>query len=258
MSLATRIAAAALMIAAAVTGASAKDWKVVRVGTEGAYPPFNYIENGEIKGFDIDIAKALCAKMKVECTFVAQDWDGIIPALLAGKYDAIIASMSITEERKKQIAFSDKYYNTPATFVTTKDSKITDTSPEALKGKVLGAQASTIHSNYLEDVYAKAGAEVKLYPKIDDTHLDLVNGRIDALLSDKVVELEWLNTKDGACCKFVGAEYKDKKYFGEGVGVGIRKDDPELVAMFNKAIAEIRADGTYKKINEKYFPFDVY
>lgn len=258
MSLVTRLAAAAVMVVAVAGGASAKEWKTVRIGTEGAYPPFNMVENGEIKGFDVDIAKALCEKMKVTCTFVAQDWDGIIPALLAGKYDAIAASMSITEERKKQIAFSNKYYQTPASFVVRKDSKITETSPADLKGKVLGAQSSTIHSNYLEDVYGKAGAEVKLYPTIDDTHLDLANGRIDALLSDKVVELEWLGTKDGACCKVTGAEYKDPKYFGEGVGVGIRKDDPELVAMFNKAIAEILADGTYKKINEKYFPFSVY
>ena len=257
MSLFTRIAAAAMLVAVAATGASAKDWKTVRIGTEGAYPPFNYMDKGEIVGFDIDIAKALCAKMKVTCTFVAQDWDGIIPALTAGKYDAIIASMSITEERQKQIAFSKKYYQTPATFAVPKNTKLTGTSPADLKGKVLGAQASTIHSNYLEDVYGKAGAEIKLYGKQDEANLDLANGRLDAVLADKVVLLEWLN-KDGTCCKFVGPEYKDAKYFGEGVGVGIRKDNPELVAMFNKAIDEIRADGTYKTINDKYFPFSVY
>ena len=258
MSLVTRFAAAAIMVVAAVGGASAKEWKTVRIGTEGAYPPFNYVENNELKGFDIDIAKALCAKMKVECTFVAQDWDGIIPALLAGKYDAIAASMSITEERQKQIDFSKKYYKTPATFAVRKDSPITETSPAALKGKVLGAQGSTIHSNYLEDVYAKAGAEVKLYGKQDEANLDLANGRLDAILADKVVLLEWLNSKDGTCCKFTGAEYTDAKYFGEGVGVGIRKDDADLVAMFNKAIDEILADSTYKTINDKYFPFSVY
>ncbi|MCK0209808.1 ABC transporter substrate-binding protein [Starkeya koreensis] len=258
MSLVTRIAAAAILVAATLSGASAKEWKTVRIGTEGAYPPFNYIENGELKGFDVDIAKALCAKMKVECTFTAQDWDGIIPALLAGKYDAIVASMSITEERKKQIDFSKKYYNTPASFVVPKNSTVTATDPASLKGKVLGAQGSTIHSNYLEDVYAKAGAEVKLYGKQDEANLDLANGRLDAVLADKVVLLEWLNTDEGKCCKFTGAEYKDPKYFGEGVGVGIRKDNPELVALFNKAIDEIIADGTYKTINDKYFPFSVY
>lgn len=258
MSLVTRIAAAVLIVAASAAGASAKEWKTVRIGTEGAYPPFNYIEKGEIKGFDVDIAKAMCEKMKVTCTFQAQDWDGIIPALLAGKYDAIAASMSITEERQKQIAFSDKYYKTPASFTARKDTKITDTSPAALKGKVLGAQGSTIHSNFLEDVYAKAGAEVKLYGKQDEANLDLANGRLDAVLADKTVQLEWMKSKEGQCCKFVGSEYTDPKYFGEGVGIGIRKADTDLVDMFNKAIKEIRADGTYEKINEKYFPFSVY
>ncbi|HSI42044.1 MAG TPA: ABC transporter substrate-binding protein [Xanthobacteraceae bacterium] len=258
MKFVARIAATLVLAAAASTGAAAKDWKTVRIGTEGAYPPFNYVENNELKGFDIDIGKALCEKMKVTCTFVAQDWDGIIPALMAGKYDAIVASMSITEERQKQISFSKKYYKTPATFAVPKDSKLTETSPAALKGKVLGAQASTIHSNYLEDIYGKAGAEVKLYGKQDEANLDLANGRLDAVLADKVVLLEWLNSKDGGCCKFVGAEYTDAKYFGEGVGVGIRKADTDLVALFNKAIDEIIADGTYKKINDKYFPFSVY
>jgi polar amino acid transport system substrate-binding protein len=258
MNLATRIAAAVLIVAASAAGASAKEWKTVRIGTEGAYPPFNYIEKGELKGFDIDLAKAMCEKMKVTCTFQAQDWDGIIPALLAGKYDAIAASMSITEERKKQIAFSDKYYQTPASFTARRDTKITDTSPASLKGKVLGAQGSTIHSNFLEDVYAKAGAEVKLYGKQDEANLDLANGRLDAVLADKTVQLEWMKSSEGQCCKFVGSEYTDAKYFGEGVGIGIRKADTDLVAMFNKAIKEILADGTYQKINEKYFPFSVY
>ncbi|WP_425104604.1 ABC transporter substrate-binding protein [Ancylobacter sp.] len=263
MSLVTRFAAAATLAVAILAmplagGASAKEWKTVRIGTEGAYPPFNYIENGELKGFDIDIAKALCAKMKVECTFTAQDWDGIIPALLANKYDAIVASMSITEERKQQIAFTNKYYKTAAIFAAPKNSAITETSPAALKGKVLGAQASTIHANYLEDVYAKAGAEVKLYGKQDEANLDLANGRLDAVLADKIVLLEWLNSKEGTCCKFTGADHTDPKYFGEGIGIGIRKGDPELVAMFNKAIDEIVADGTYKTINDKYFPFSVY
>ncbi|MDF2994460.1 MAG: extracellular solute-binding protein family 3 [Xanthobacteraceae bacterium] len=258
MSLASRIAAAVLMVAVSAAAAAAKDWKTVRIGTEGAYPPFNYIEKGELKGFDIDIAKALCEKLKVTCTFQAQEWDGIIPALLAGKYDAIVASMSITDERRKQIAFTDKYYFSTANFTARKESKITDTSPAALKGKVVGAQSATIHANFLEDVFAKAGVQVKLYGKQDEANLDLANGRLDAVLADKTVQYDWLKSKEGSCCEYVGIDYTDPKYFGEGVGIGLRKGDQDLVDMFNRAIKEIVLDGTYKKINEKYFPFDIY
>ncbi len=238
--------------------AAAKEWKTVRIGTEGAYPPFNFLDtSNQLQGFDVEIAKALCEKMKVTCTFVAQDWDGIIPALLANKYDAIIASMSITEERKQKVDFTNKYYNTPATFVAPKDTKIADTTPAAMKGKTLGAQSATTHASYLEDKYKDSS--IKLYGTQDEANADLVAGRLDAILADKVVLLDWTTkTEDGKCCKFLGSEIRDVKYFGEGAGIAIRKNEPELKAMFDKAIEEIRADGTYKKINDKYFPFDVY
>jgi polar amino acid transport system substrate-binding protein len=251
---------AALVGALLVVGgaAGAKEWKTVRIGTEGAYPPFNFFDtNKQLQGFDIDIAKALCEKMKVKCDFVAQDWDGIIPALLAGKYDAIIASMSITEERKKSVDFTNKYYNTPASFVANKKMNVADASPETLKGKTLGAQSATTHASYLEDKYK--GSTIKLYGTQDEANADLVAGRLDGVLADKVALLEWLGkTEDGKCCKFIGSDIRDVKYFGDGAGIAIRKNEPELKAMFDKAIAEIRADGTYKKINDKYFPFDVY
>src|ERR1700742_3556849 len=157
-----RTIAAILAVVAAGSFAEAKEWKTVKIGTEGAYPPFNFFDpSKQLQGFDIDIAKALCEKMKVQCEIVAQDWDGIIPALLANKYDAIIASMSITDERKKVVDFTDKYYQTPAVFMVPKDSKVTDISPEALKGKTLGGQSSSTFSSYLEDKYK--GADVKLY-----------------------------------------------------------------------------------------------
>lgn len=255
------IAAAALSLVAATGIASAKEWKEVRIGTEGAYPPFNSLDPaGELVGFDIDIAKALCDKMKVKCTFVAQDWDGIIPALLAGKYDAIVASMSITEERKKSVLFTNKYYNTPAIFAAPKDSKVTDWTAEGLKGKVIGAQSSTIHANFLEEVIKPGGAQIKLYPTQDEANADLAAGRLDAVVADKVVLSEWLKKPEGACCesKIDVDSKKYEKIFGAGVGIAVRPEDKDLVEMLNKAIDEIRADGTYKKINEKYFPFSIY
>ena len=252
-----KIALAAALIVAAAGVAQAKEWKTVRVGTEGAYPPFNFFDsNKQLQGFDVDIAKALCEKMKVECTFVAQDWDGIIPALLAKKYDVIIASMSITEERKKKVDFSDKYYNTPAGFTMAKGSGQTDFSAEGLKGKTIGAQSATTHASYLEDVYT--GSTIKLYGTQDEANLDLTNGRLDVILADSIVLGEWLKTKDGACCEMPHTFAGPVKYFGKGAGMAIRQGEDELKSMLNSALKEILADGTYAKINDKYFDFNVY
>ena len=251
------VVAAAAFVVAIAGAVEAKDWKEVRIGTEGAYPPFNSLtSDGKLVGFDVDIAKALCEKMQVKCTFVTQDWDGIIPALLAGKYDAIIASMSITEERKKKVDFTGKYYNTPPGLIAPNDTAITGTTPDALAGKTIGAQSSTTHATYLEDKYS--GATIKLYPSQDDANLDLVNGRLDAVMADAVVLGEWLKSDDGKCCKMVGAVENDPKYFGEGAGIAIRKEDQDLKKMFDMAIKAILDDGTYKKINDQYFDFSVY
>jgi polar amino acid transport system substrate-binding protein len=255
------LAVAALAFGAAVGAASAKDWKEIRIATEGAYPPFNSIAaDGSLVGFDVDIAKALCDKMKAKCTYVAQDWDGIIPALLAGKYDAIVASMSITEERKKKVAFTNKYYQTPPSFVAPKNTKITAFTPEGLKGKVIGGQSSTTHANYLDEVIKPAGGEVKLYGTQDEANADLVAGRLDAVLADKIVLSEWLKKPEAACCEMKADldAVALSKIFGDGAGISMRQEDKDLLEMFNKALAEIIADGTYKTINDKYFPFSIY
>lgn len=248
-----RIAAAATIVVAASGIATAKDWTTVRVGTEGAYPPFNYIDsNNDLQGFDVDIAKALCAETKVECTFVAQDWDGIIPALLAGKYDAIIASMSITEERMEVIDFTDKYYTNSLNFAAPKDTDITDVSPEGLSGKYLGAQSSTLAATFLEENYPDS--DIKLYPTQEEVHLDLASGRIDAALADVGPIGAWLETEDGECCAFVG----DAVVSDDVIGIGVRKDDQDLKEMFNKALAAILANGVYDAISEKHFSKSIY
>lgn len=236
----------------------AKDWKKVRIGVEGAYPPFSYVEpSGELAGFDIDIAKALGKAMGAEITLVAQDWDGIIPALLAKKYDAIIASMSITEERKKKVAFSNKYYNTPAKFVCKKGA-IDSFSREAIKGKSVGVQRATIHDKYLTDNYGK-DVKVKRYGTQDEAYLDIVAGRIDMLLADSIALSDgFLKKEEGKDYQFIGPDLSDPKWFGNGAGIAIRKEDKNLAALFNKAIDTIRADGTYKAIQDKYFDFNVY
>ncbi|CCF20294.1 Amino acid ABC transporter, periplasmic amino acid-binding protein [Pseudorhizobium banfieldiae] len=242
------------MTAAFTSFAAAQDAEI-RIATEGAYPPFNFTDtDGSLKGFDVDIANALCEEMKAKCAIVAQDWDGIIPGLMANKYDAIIASMSITEERKQQIDFTNKYYTTPLAVIAPKDGDVKGVSVEDLKDKVVGAQASTTQANYATDVYEKAGIEVKLYPTQEEAAADLQNGRIDALISDKFVVVDWLNGDGKDCCAMVG----DVPGTETEAGIGIRKGEEELKERFNTAIDAIVANGTYGKIVAKYFPFDIY
>jgi polar amino acid transport system substrate-binding protein len=252
------IAASAVALALTV-GASQSlgQDKVVKIGTEGAYPPFNNLtSDGKLEGFDIDIAVALCEEMQVKCEFVTNDWDGIIPALIAGKFDAIIASMSITEERKEKVDFSEKYYNTPPAIAVPKDSDITEATDEGLAGKILGAQSSTTHSNYAEEKLPSV--ELRLYPTPDEYKLDIASGRVDAVIDDVVVLSDWLKTDDGACCKILDTLTPDPVINGPGAGIAIRKGEDELRESFTAAIAAIRENGKYKEINDKYFEFDVY
>ncbi len=251
----TRLAATAAAIVFSAGLAAAED--KVRIGTEGAYPPFNNLEaDGSLVGFDIDIANALCEEMQVECEFVVQDWDGMIPALLAGKFDAIIASMSITEERMEVIDFTDKYYNTPPAIAVPLDSELKGVTADDLSGIRMGAQSATTHSNYAEEKFPDT--DLQLYPTPDEYKLDLANGRIDAAIDDVVVLSEWLESDDGKCCRILGTLTPDPVINGEGAGVGIRKGEDDLKAKFNAAIQAIRENGKYEEINNKYFAFDVY
>ncbi|MFO8110871.1 MAG: ABC transporter substrate-binding protein [Desulfosalsimonadaceae bacterium] len=238
------------------TGAHAEN--VVRIGTEGAYPPFNYIDkDGNLQGFDIEIAEALCEAADMECTFVTQSWDGMIPALLARKYDAIIASMSITEERKERVDFTKKYYQTPARFVKHKDEDIEITEKD-LRGKTVGVQRATVSANFINDNFSDI-LTIRSYDTQEEANMDIVSDRLDLLFADAVVlQNGFLETEPGADYEFVGPSYTDEEWFGEGIGIALRKGEDELREKFNKAIIQIRRDGTYKEINDKYFDFDVY
>jgi polar amino acid transport system substrate-binding protein len=253
-----RAALAASALALALGAAGAQE-TTLRIGSEGAYPPFNSLNaSGQLEGFDIDIANALCDEMKVKCEFVTQDWDGMIPALQANRFDAIVASMSITDERKQQVDFSHKYYNTPPAIAVPKDSTLTDVSPAGLAGKSIGVQGSTTHATYAEQTYKDS--EIKLYPTAEEYQLDLENGRIDAALDDIIVLDTFLKKEAGtACCKMLGQiAAPPVAVYGEGLGIAVRKGETDLVNKLNAAIDAIRANGKYKEINDKYFSFDVY
>ncbi len=252
--LALAVSAAALTLS---VGASHAQEMTLKIGTEGAYPPFNNLtSDGKLVGFDIDIANALCEEMKAKCEFVTQDWDGIIPALQAGKFDAIIASMSITAERKEKVDFTDKYYNTPPAIAAPKDSDIKGVTKEDLAGKTIGVQGSTTHFNYSDKTYTDS--EVKAYPTAHEYQLDLAKGRLDAVNDDISVLGQWLDSPEGACCKLIGAVTPDPEIHGPGAGIAVRKGETALVEKFNAAIQAIRANGKYKEINDKYFKYDVY
>lgn len=224
--------------------------KKLRIATEGAYVPFNMVnEKGELIGFDVDIAKALCEKMQADCEIVAQNWDGIIPGLMTNKYDAIIASMSITEERLKVVDFSNKYYSNLLAYIAKADGNF---SVANVKGKTIGAQRATIAAQELKKNYDDS-ISVKLYDTQDNAYLDLKSGRLDAILSDKLPAYDWLKTEDGQGFSFKGEAID----IGDEIGIAVRKGDP-LKSKFSAAIDAIVADGTYKEINEKYFPFSIY
>lgn len=236
----------------------AGEWKTIRIATEGAYPPFNSVDsNGELQGFDVDITKAICKQMGVECKMMIQDWDGLIPGLLAKKYDAIVASMSITEERKQKVDFTDKYYVSPARFVAKKGASI-DVSKKGLKGKVVGVQRATIHENFVRDNFGDS-VQIKSYATQDEANMDLTAGRVDLVIADAtVLQGGFLDTEAGQGYAFIGPSFTDEKWFGEGIGIAVRKGNDDLKEMLNKAIKELRKNGVYQKINAKYFDFDLY
>ncbi len=231
--------------------------KKIILGTEGAYAPFNSIDaNGNLVGFDIEIGNALCEAMNAECEWVTSDWDGIIPALIAKKFDAIVASMSITDERKKKIDFTSKYYTSPVSFAVEKKNAIKYFS-QGLKGKAVAVQSGTVTENLVNGLFGKL-VKVKAYKTQEEANLDFNSGRVDLLAADSFIISDFLASDAGKNAEVFGPNIDDKKYLGEGIGIGVRKGEDELVKALNAAIAKIRSDGTYKKINDKYFNFDVY
>ena len=258
------------------TLAFAGDWSKIRIGTEGAYPPWNNMNAaGELEGAEIDLALDLCKRMNAECEFVAQDWDGIIPALQNGKYDAIMAGMSITEERMEKIDFSIGYMTEPASLSALSNSALGTlnapgklnlddmdaeakgllaTLQSALAGASVGVQTATIHENFLNEYMPDV--TIKVYDTQQNMELDLAAGRIDAALCDKAAMETFADTPAGSGVTLIGPDLFGGS-FGAGVGAGIRKSDSDLTAMFNKAIADATADGTVSRISMEWFGKDL-
>lgn len=250
--------AATLLAALALTTpahAQAPDWKKIRVGVEGNYPPFSKLgADGKLSGFDIDIALAVCAKLGAECTLVQQEWDGMMPALNAKKFDMIVASMTITDERKKAADFSDPYYDVPSRWVA-KAGAFKDASPAALKGKKIIVLRNSPRAKYVAERYKDS--EVLLVNKETDIYMELAAGRGDIGFGSSVVSGEaFLKRPEGKGYAQVGDTVR-LDGGGGGVGIAFRKGDSALRDRVNVALKAIKADGSYKKLAAPYFDFDV-
>ncbi|MDK3074312.1 transporter substrate-binding domain-containing protein [Sedimentitalea sp. JM2-8] len=246
---------AAATIAAFVAGAAAADPVKIGIAAE-PYPPFASPDSaGNWVGWEIEVINAVCAAAELDCVLTPVAWDGIIPSLTGQQIDAIMASMSITEERLKTIDFSDPYYNTPAVIVADKAMDIEPT-PESLAGKIVGIQASTIHQAYAQEYFKDS--ELRIYQTQDEANQDLVAGRIDATQADSIAMADFVATEAGGCCEIKGPVANDESILGRGVGAGVRKGDDALREALNKGIAAILADGTHEKITAGYFTTSIY
>ena len=273
------LAAAALGAVLAAGPAAAKDWTKVTIATEGAYEPWNFVQpDGKLAGFEVDLAHDLCARMKVECTIVQNDWDGMIPALNAGKFDAIMAGMSITGKRLQVIDFSRSYAAGPSGFLVlkagdlaklpgtgeilsmgtdeAKAKPVLDGMRALLKGKSIGVQVATIQANFAHHEFDDV-ATVQEYKTAEQNDLDLMAGRLDASFAEESVQLATLAKPDAKELTIAGAEFRGGPDLGEGTGVGLRKNEPELKAMFDRAISAEIADGSLKKLQDRWFKLDM-
>ncbi|WP_209506801.1 MULTISPECIES: transporter substrate-binding domain-containing protein [unclassified Ruegeria] len=245
-------------VAATMLSAGTVSAEEVKIGIAAEpYPPFASLDSsGTWVGWEIEVIDAVCSAAELDCVITPVAWDGIIPSLTGQQIDALMASMSITEERLKTIDFSDPYYNTPAVIVADKSMDIEPT-PESLAGKIIGVQASTIHQAYANEHF-KDAAEIRVYQTQDEANQDLFAGRIDAIQADSIAMADFVATDTGACCEIKGPVANDVAILGRGVGAGVRKGDDALREKLNAGIAAILADGTHEEITSRYFTTSIY
>jgi lysine-arginine-ornithine-binding protein len=239
-------------------GGDAAEPGTLRIGIEGAYPPFSERDGKDgWKGFDVDIARALCERMQARCVLVQRDWDKIQDALLRNEIDAIVASMSMSRERKKRFAFSKKYYHVPARFVARQGAGIAISEP-GLAGRRMGVQRNTVHEKFINATY-RGRAEIVTFQTLPEATGALAAGRVDVVMGDSLALANgFLRTSAGKGFAFVGPPFVNERWFGNGMGIALRKQDVELKARFDTAIDAIRSDGTYQAISGRYFDFDIY
>lgn len=226
----------------------------ITVATEAAYPPFNYLDRkGMPAGFEMELAQEACQRIKAECEFAAFKWDDLIPGLMDKKFDVIMSSMEVTSERRKRMGLSRRYYLSPGAFIAAKGAPF-DGPPSLLRNKRIGIQRDSTHADWADKSFRRS-AQLKRYDTVAEALDALAKNEIDAVFGDKAQLWLWSQKPEGTCCEIVGQDIKDNQTLGIGVAAGLRKEDAKLRDALNKAFGEMMADGTYKKINDKYFPF---
>ena len=226
----------------------------ITVATEAAFPPFNYLDRKGIPaGFEMELAQEACQRMKAECEFAALKWDDLIPGLLDKKFDLLMSSMEVTSERRKRMGLSRRYYLSPGAFIALKGAPF-DGPPSLLRNKRIGIQKDSTHADWADKSFRRS-AQLKRYNTLAEALQALATDEVDAVFGDKVQLWLWSQKPEGKCCELVGQDIKDNQTLGIGVAAGMRREDAKLRDAFNKSLGEMVSDGTYKKINEKYFPF---
>lgn len=226
----------------------------ITVATEAAYPPFNYLDRkGMPAGFEMELAQEACQRIKAECEFIALKWDELIPGLLDKKFDVIMSSMEVTRERRQRMGLSRRYYLSPGAFIAAKGAPF-DGPPSLLRNKRIGIQKDSMHADWADKSFRRS-AQLKRFGTLQEALQALARDEIDAVFGDKAQLWLWSQRPEGKCCELVGQDIKDTQTLGVGVAAGLRKEDAKLRDAMNKAFGDMMSDGTYKKINEKYFPF---
>ncbi len=260
------LACCAGWLAFAPHGASAQtgpkpDWSwlpALRVLTEPDYPPFNYYdEEGQLTGFNVDLTRAICRELAVTCEINTADWNTLTPSLQNNEADAVVASFAITAKSLSQVDFTGRYYSTPARFAARAGSDISEISVAALKGKKIAVVQGTAHEAFLRDFFERA--EIMPYPTPGEARAALKKGDADLLFGDGISLMFWIQGTDSArCCEFKGEGYGEPRYFGDGVGIAVKKGNTRLREVLDYALARVKASGRYEELMLRYFPLPLY
>lgn len=235
-----------------------KDLRALRFVTDTGYPPFHYYDEvGALTGFNIDLAKAICETLEVTCEIKATNWSDLIPSLDNGEADAAIASIRITTEALEAADFTSRYYATPARFVARKESELKDIRPETVEGLKVGVVKGTGHEAYIAEFFPDAAIAAFDTPEIAQTAL--MDGAIDLIFGDGISHTFWINgVISEACCEFRGEPYVDAKFFGEGVGIAVKKGNRKLAEILTYGLEQVHANGRYEELFLRYFPMSFF